>query len=86
MKKEECPAWGKRCKNCNGRNHFQSKCDKVHILEEEKDSSDSGESCLNAINTIGNTSNNAISTLMEVNECDVSFQLDSGADVMTIQK
>ena len=31
--KEKCPAWGKTCDNCKGRNHFKSKCKKVHAEE-----------------------------------------------------
>ena len=26
MKKEECPAWGKKCKKCGKRNHHETKC------------------------------------------------------------
>ena len=29
MKKEECPAWGKKCQNCSQPNHFATKCDQV---------------------------------------------------------
>ena len=36
FKKEKCPAWGKTCHICNGRNHFKSKCKKVHCIENEK--------------------------------------------------
>ena len=34
-KKTSCPAWGKVCRKCNGRNHFQSKCRKVHAVSME---------------------------------------------------
>ncbi|XP_078364053.1 uncharacterized protein LOC144648334 [Oculina patagonica] len=30
-KKEKCPAWGKTCDKCKGRNHFKSKCKKVQF-------------------------------------------------------
>ena len=44
FKKEQCPAWGKRCQKCNGRNHFSSVCKKsgksrdVHGVTEETES------------------------------------------------
>lgn len=58
----------------------------MHVLGEENDSSDSEGSLLNAIDTVSNTPKNTSSALMEINKCDVRFQLDSGADVNTIQK
>ena len=30
--REKCPAWGKKCDSCKGRNHFKSKCWKVHAV------------------------------------------------------
>ena len=36
MQKEKCPAWGKVCSACKGRNHFKARCKKVHSLEREK--------------------------------------------------
>ena len=35
--KEECPAWGKTCNHCGGKNHFKIKCKKIHCLTEEMD-------------------------------------------------
>ena len=34
-KKTSCPVWGKVCRKCNGRNHFRSKCQKVHAVSME---------------------------------------------------
>ena len=34
-KKTSCLAWGKVCRKCNGRNHFQSNCRKVHAVSVE---------------------------------------------------
>ena len=49
FKKEQCPAWGKRCQKCNGRNHFSSVCKKtgkshdVHgVTEKTESDSDDG--------------------------------------------
>ena len=82
-KKKSCPAWGKLCRKCNGRNHFQSKCREVHgvsveVVEKE---SDMEPQFLSAV-----TSHSVwrVTALMRINECDVRFQLDSAADVNTI--
>ena len=82
-KKTSCPAWGKVCRKCNGRNHFQSKYRKVHAMSMEAvdKESDKEPQFLSAV-----TSHNVgrVTALMRVNECDVRFQLDSAADVNTI--
>ena len=36
-KREKCPAWGKTCDNCKGRNHFKSKCKKVNAVSQVQD-------------------------------------------------
>lgn len=86
MKKEDCPAWGQRCNNCNERNHFKSQCKKVSVLETNRnyESDDSGDSWLKTIENPNKKEN--ISALMMVNDCEIRFQLDSGANVNTIQK
>ena len=38
--KETCPAWGKTCNNCGGRNHFRSRCKKERVNTVEADSDD----------------------------------------------
>ena len=35
-KKEECPAWGKTCAKCGGKNHFAGMCDKSPPLSRQK--------------------------------------------------
>ena len=45
MQKEKCPAWGKSCSSCGGRNHFARVCRKtmkaaVHAVQEEKPDDD----------------------------------------------
>jgi hypothetical protein len=39
MKKTDCPAWGKTCTNCKGKNHFKAKCKKtkVHTVNDNAD-------------------------------------------------
>lgn len=85
MRKDECPAWGKTCDNCQGRNHFRIKCKKVHLLGAVGgDSSDSDDLWLNTV--INPSNKRTVTAVMEVNDCKIRFQLDSGADVNTICK
>ena len=35
--RKKCPAWGKTCNNCKGRNHFKIKCKKVHLVSVDDD-------------------------------------------------
>ena len=81
FKKSKCPAWGKTCSHCGGRNHFKVKCKKaIHLLTEETDTSD--EAWLNAI---GDGKRRATACL-KINNCEVRFQLDTAADVNTLQQ
>ena len=79
--KTKCPAWGKTCKYCKGRNHFDVKCKKVHSLNADSDITDSDEQWLATVVT---NQNKRVTALMQVNSCEVRFQLDCGADVNTI--
>jgi hypothetical protein len=93
-KKEKCPAWGKTCNSCKGRNHFKSKCKKVNVNSDSA-LDDSDDDCwLNAIDAVSEKSisvveanvDKKVTALMNVNDCEVRFQLDSAADVNTICK
>jgi hypothetical protein len=81
MKKESCPAWEKTCNTCHGRNHFSVKCKKVNLVEREA-STDEDEYWLNVVNSNKTT----LTAIMNVSNCDVRFQLDSGAQTNTIQR
>ena len=78
--KEKCPAWDKSIRKCNGRNHFKAKCkkSKVHAVN----SSDDNDHWLASINTVGN--NNSVTAKLIINDCNVTMQVDSGADVNTL--
>ena len=78
--KTQCPAWGKTCNYCKGRNHFEVKCKKVNLLNAGRDSGECDEQWLAVVET----GHKRVTTLMQVNDCEVRFQLDSGADVNTI--
>ena len=38
--RKKCPAWGKTCDKCKGRNHFKSKCKKAHAISHSYDGND----------------------------------------------
>ena len=87
-----CAAWGKTCNACKGRNHFKSKCKKVNVNSVSA-LDDSDDDCwLNAIDAVSEKSisvveDNAdknVTALMNVNDCEIRFHLDSAVDVNTI--
>lgn len=82
--RNKCPAWGKQCSFCNGRNHFQIKCRRksgTHtVTSEEKTESDN-----QWLAVVSNTKERLTATML-VNGCDVQFQVDTGADVNTISQ
>ena len=81
MNKLKCPAWGKTCMNCKGRNHFKAQCKKkIHSVAQEQE--ESNDAWLMAVNGTGQN----VTAVMTVNENPVKFQLDSAADVNTICK
>ena len=81
IQKEKCPAWGKTCSACMGRNHFKSKCQKVHSLEADEYEDSDDDPWLKAVK--GNLRDRVIANMI-VNDCEIQFQIDSGAQVNTI--
>ena len=71
----QCPAWGKTCNYCKGRNHFEVKCKKVNLLNAGRDFDKCDEQWLAVVGA----DHKRVTALMQVNGCEVRFQLDSGA-------
>ena len=79
--KEKCPAWGKTFDKCKGRNHFKSKCKKVHAISHSHDGNDNcDDQWLMAVSH----KKDSINATLTVNDHPVRFQDDSAADVNTI--
>ena len=78
--KTQCPAWGKTCNYCKGQNHFEVKCKTVNLLNPERTSDECDEQWLAVVGA----DHKRVTALLQVNGCEVRFQLDSGADVNTI--
>ena len=83
--KSSCPAFRHTCKKCGKHNHFESKC-KTKLQEINKielSSSDSDDSYIYTIKQI-NKLNSKNNIKIEINDCDIEFQIDSGASVNVI--
>ncbi len=88
FRKELCPAYGKVCRVCNGKNHFPSstKCPKkktssVHTLSTPDTDTDTSEGYW-----VGSLKSNGkrVFAMMEVNSIPVCFRLDGGAEINII--
>ena len=86
--KSHCPAYGKTCSKCHGKNHFQVKCRSINYCSKQSkeavsdDQSPSDDDVY--LNNIAHLSDRGITALLQVNGCKVGFQLDTGADVNII--
>jgi transposase InsO family protein len=83
--KQSCPAFGKECRKCGEMNHFSKCCHninrkKLHGVNEE------GESEKNWIGAVHDRGKKTISAKMVVNNHNLIFEIDSGAEVNTIQQ
>ena len=83
LKKEECPAWGKTCKNCKKKNHFAVKCQqkkKLHAVQESESESDDEQ-----LLSVGQKRKDKIIKAEMITEGKkVTCQVDSGASVNVI--
>ena len=97
MKKELCPAWGKSCTSCGGKNHFSAsrKCKgrSVHGVKDDyaSDSSDSSTGTISAItaelgHNVNSVQHQLIYCEMEINHQPVKLQVDCGATVCILPK
>ena len=86
FKKKQYLERGKTCKRCHGGNNFSVKCKKVNLVERNLHNESSDEELwLNVVNSL-NCDSNSFTTVMNVNNCDVRFKLDNGAQSNTVQK
>lgn len=96
MRKELCPAWGKTCNRCKGKNHFAIRCKtsnkRVCAIAAATQESDEYEE-IDCVSTqtsetiqVNTVSTHLIHAIMRVNLKPVRFQLDSGASVNLINK
>jgi hypothetical protein len=74
-KKENCPAWGKRCRSCKKVGHFEKMCrsSKVHQVTQEVE-------YLYISSSVKNSPKHQAFVTFKVNQNkDVAFQIDTGA-------
>lgn len=92
LQKEKCPAWGKLCKNCSGRNHFAKQCKgrvasapakakpkAVHNVNEAD--SDASDEWIYSVETAITKLSRDIKCEMRVGDKMITFQIDTGASV-----
>ncbi|KAL3887489.1 hypothetical protein ACJMK2_027430 [Sinanodonta woodiana] len=83
--KEKCPAWGKKCNSCSVKNHFKSCCKKVQTVDQNDKPEEATEEEF-LLNYIDSSIHSKAKAKMIVNDCDVTFHIDTGAQVNTIQQ
>ncbi|XP_063824143.1 uncharacterized protein LOC135073851 [Ostrinia nubilalis] len=76
FQKEICPAWGKVCQHCKGRNHLETVCKKKkqvkEVIEQEaRDTSTGSESEISIINKIVENNNKNLA------ECEIEYKRKS---------
>ena len=97
MKKELCPAWGKRCSVCGKMNHWRGseiceRKDKVHSVSQDSELSDSDSDVASVktlnvvVNGVRSQQDKPIYCEMLVNSKPVSLHVDCGATVCIIPK
>ncbi|XP_068224775.1 uncharacterized protein [Palaemon carinicauda] len=85
FEKLKCPAWGKVCEACKGRNHFKAVCKKtVKIVKEKNEEADEGYDHYMWMAPVEMKNSNRLTALLIVNDTEVRFHLDTGADVNAI--
>ncbi len=87
MKKSSCPAWGAKCSNCGGKNHYAAKCtnrsDKVNAVAEISDSESEDWVCTVTDESV---THKPVRCRMIVDNLSVVFLVDSGASINIIPK
>ena len=96
-----CPAYGKECARCHGRNHFKATCRRqIHqVHDEDYDQTDLENGVGLEANasfptpticetnyTLHAVGKSQLTALLRINNTSVRFQLDTGADINTINK
>ena len=82
-----CPAYGKECRKCGKKNHFQSKCHNKNIKLVHTSASDDEYSVGTLrVNSVGNKRRAMITLGLGNDGVPVSFQIDSGADCCVLPR
>ena len=90
QERQQCPAYGKYCRNCGKPNHFQSVCrlqptKKVHVVMTEHSDSESDDSLyqLEEVGAVNHQQTKQFFTVLQIQEAtgetEIQCQLDTGA-------
>ena len=98
FEKNKCPAYGKMCGKCNRKNHFAAVCkskyfdggkhkEKIHKVghRSEVNDSSSDSEWINNI-TVTEKKQNQVRCIMQIDNKDVKFQIDTGSSVNILPK
>lgn len=89
FKKHLCPAWGKNCERCGGRNHFKRCCKKsgVYLVREEQPREKTNYQKIQEAELLAFSHTGCRMTAMfEIRGNEIRFQIDTAADVNTISE
>lgn len=80
--KGKCPAYGKLCNKCSGKNHFAKMCrtKTVHTVQETAKNQEELEFFVGTVRTLAQEDKEWISSL-KINGSNIDFKLDTGAQV-----
>lgn len=84
-RKDACPAWGKICVKCRRRNHFAKCCKNYQVREITYPTESSSSQTINNMQNKISRMKSILATMV-VNNKEVKFQLDTGANVNLIPK
>ena len=93
MRKEMCPAWGKKCSKCGQLNHVAVKCpnskkQKVQLVQDERSDSSDTDEWIGQVSDCTGTSDRQVKCRLLVgpDKAPVTFQVDTGATCNILPK
>ena len=82
--KDKCPAYGKKCNNCQRQNHFAKVCKMKQKVNRVTDCASDDESDEDILLVDADMNHDKVFAKMMVEGMIISFQLDSGATINTL--
>lgn len=83
-----CPAYGKECRKCGKKNHFQSKCQQRYVKLAQAECDDENEYSVGTLTvySVGHKRRAMITLDVGDDKVAVPFQIDSGADCCVLPR
>lgn len=81
-KLNECPAYGKECRSCSKLNHYASMCRMRNVnMINANDEGDQSEFYVNIVEEVNNDVSYPWTEKIKINGKDVTFKIDTGAEI-----